>query len=146
MEIFYFLFLLPFGGALTARLAYRRLAAWTAWLAASLIAFWVIWLAEYLPADQGAGTVVGASTFGFLGPELWGILLAGLRGLGDCLRTFLSRPRNIGYLVAGAGIIFLLGQPQLFWGLSGQILMLIIILIGFKIMIKPLIGGSKRKR
>ena len=116
--------LLPFGVALITRLAYQHWQAWLSWIISSLTAFIAIWFNNYT-AIQAAGMVAGVSALGFVSPEIW-----------EAIRAFLRQPRNIGYIMVGAGIIYLLYHPQL----VGSILILGIIILGIWIMIRPLFG------
>jgi len=128
-----FIFLLPFGGALTARLAYRRWWAWVVWLASGLTTFLVVWLTGStgpLALDQVFGAVAGASFLGFIAPELW-----------QALQAFLRRPRNLGYLLAGGMVIYCLSNPELL----GSLMTLGIVILGLWIIIRPLfLRGGRR--
>ena len=122
-----FILLLPFGSALTARLRYHHWQGtwpvwigWAVWLAASLIAFVALCIAN---ASYPFWLVLAASAVGFLGPELW----ASCRG-------FMSHPRVFGWIAAVALAVFVLTHQ----GILGGLLLIGIIILGYRIMLRPL--------
>lgn len=120
---------LPFGGALAARLRHRQWQVWAAWGAVSLIALAVVWItANFASAFYW---MVGASAFGFLGPELW-----------EACRGFMRQPKVFGWILAAGAIVFAIYHPQFL----GSILTIVIIYAAFRLMLKPLLGGGGKKR
>ena len=84
---------LPFAGALGARLGYRLWYSWLAWVACCLSVFLVDWLAGYFLPKQAIVAVLGASAVGFVAPELW-----------QGLRAILRQPRVVGWLALVASV------------------------------------------
>ncbi len=91
MVIFY---VLPFGGALFARLRHQLLQAWLTWLGLSLVSFLVLLLFSVLTAEESLGIVCLSSVIGFIGPELRQIFQGWGRSFKQFLIKFLSKPRN----------------------------------------------------
>jgi len=121
-------FLLPFIGAVVARLKYRRWQVWTIWGGICLFTFLIIWLFDHLPANQVILIVVAASAVGFVAPELW-----------EALRAFLRKPRNIGWILLFGSSIYILFRPQLL----GNLLTSGITALGLWIIIRPLFRKRK---
>lgn len=116
-----FILALPFGGALTARLRHELWHAWAIWGGCSLLALIALWIAgDFSSAFMWT---LAASAVGFLGPELW----ASCRG-------FMSHPRVFGWIAAAAVAIFVLTHQ----GILGGLLMIGIIILGYRIMLRPL--------
>ncbi len=116
-----FILMLPFGGALTARLRHQLWQAWAIWGGCSLLALIALWIA----GDFSSAFLwtLAASVVGFLGPELW----ASCRG-------FMSHPRVFGWIAAAAVAIFVLTHQ----GILGGLLMIGIIILAYRIMLRPL--------
>lgn len=98
--------LLPFGGAVLARFAWRYWFAWLAWGIASLVAFCAIWLGNYLASEYAAWAVVGAWALGFAISEVGALFFLFLRQLVEAFGLLLRHFRF--WVVAGvaAGAYF----------------------------------------
>ena len=121
-----FILVLPFVGALTARLRHQFWQAWVVWVGCSLSALGALWISD----DFNSALVwtLAASAAGFLGPELW----ASCRG-------FVSHPRVFGWIVAVCALIFLIYHQRFL----GGILMVGLVILAFRLMLRPLFRGRR---
>lgn len=120
---------LPCGGALLARLRFWDWRAWFFWAAISFTYFLGIWI--YKSQEIAFHLVVLSSFLGFVAPDLW-----------EALSVFLRQPRNLGWILVGASIVYLLYQPQLL----GSIMAIFIIILGFRIIIRPFFSQRQQRR
>jgi len=109
---------LPFAGALAARLMYRRWEAWLAWIAFAALSCIGISL----------GPVIAASVVGFIAPELW-----------HALRAWLRQPRTIAILLGVAAVAYAIYVDQ---RLIGLVLGIGILLVAFR----KILGIKPRSR
>lgn len=135
--MFFLVFLLPFGGALAARLRPSRWQVWAGCGLAGLAAFLAAWLGGWLSPGQAAIVAVGSSAFGFLGPELW----EGLRGAVRNGLNSLFRPRNLWLAALAAAGWFLLQQPALL----ERVLVLAVVIGGLWLMVTGPFRGRRRR-
>ncbi|MBI3334898.1 MAG: hypothetical protein HY001_00160 [Candidatus Portnoybacteria bacterium] len=124
--------LLPFGGAVLARLAWRHWLAWLMWVIASLVALCAIWLGNYLTSDHAAWAVIGAWVLGFAVSEVGALFFLFLREAGALFFLFLRHLveafglliRHFSFwVVAGAAIagVYFYYHPRVLPQLAGQL-------------------------
>ncbi len=132
-----FLFcLLPFGGALAARLGNRHWQFWLVWAGTGLVSFLLTWLVADQKASHAAWLVAGASFLGFIAPAVW-----------EGFENLLRRPRTLAWLVGGGTIAALFfTNPQAFWRVVWGLAVIIIMIIGFMIIIRALLFPPRGKR
>jgi len=120
------LILFPFGGALAARLMYRRWQAWATYGITYLLALMVLWVGRF-SFTQAIVIAFAASVIGFLGPELW-----------EAIRSSLRRPKTLGWLLAGCVLVFVIWK-----NLWIPLMTLGIMLLGMKCMLRALFPKRK---
>lgn len=129
MEI---ILLFPFGAALGTRLMYQYWQSWFWWVITCILCFLSLWIGgNYYQAGQAIRLIVGASFLGFVAPDLW-----------EAFRAFLRQPRIAGWIITGAGVVYVLYQPKLL----GSIMAIFIIILGFSIIIRPFFGRRQQRR
>ena len=103
-----FAFILPLAGAFVARQYYVRWQAWVAAAAMSLIGALMIILIGHGTLEYAMVALLATWVIGAFLPDIW-------HGVSAAVRTWLSRTRNVFYLVAGAiGLAMLVYRPDLF--------------------------------
>ena len=116
----FYALVLPFGGALAARLRHEIWPVWVVWGGCSLIAIIALWIGD----DFGPALfwTLAASALGFLGPEIW-----------TSCRGFMSHPRVFGWIM-GIGVLLFLVRHQDF---LGGLLTLGLIALALRVMLSP---------
>ena len=147
----FLLLLLPFGGAVGARLRYREWQAWAAWGTAACIAFIAMWAVGLLAAGHVFLAVAAVSGFGFVAPEVW-----------EAFRAILRRPTMYPYLGGAAAVGGFIAWPGLFNAVVAAmvnlalvvinaltplvfaILPIVVVLFGFRMMFRGFRSGRRR--
>jgi chromate transport protein ChrA len=120
------LILFPFGGALAARLMYKRWQAWAAYGGTYLLASMVLWFGRF-SFNQALVMAFVASVIGFVGPELW-----------EAVRSSLRRPKTLGWLLGGCALAFVTWK-----NLWMSLMTISIMLLGIKCMFRALFPKRK---
>lgn len=132
-----FAFGLPLAGAFIARRFYTRWQAWAVATTMSLIGFLMIRFIGHGTNEYAFGVLVGMATLGVLLPEI-------CRGISTSTQTWLSRPRNIGILLAAIAIVVIFASGNQGWLIKAGMYAAVAACMFFSL--RSIFSGGKKER
>jgi hypothetical protein len=119
--------LVPFGGALAARLVYRgNDLAWVAAVITGLIAFWAIQIGSLLKPVETAAAISVAAGLGVIAPDLWRLV------------RYFFRLQTLTGLMATVCVIIWFSFSPFCWWFATTHLAIISMMVGIWVMFEPL--------